>query len=576
MSEVEALKINSRGLRGAIPDEVKNDSDRFSEEASSLLKFHGSYQQDDRDLRVERRKQGLERAYIMMVRSKIPGGHLTSKQYLVHDRTADELGNGTIRITSRQGFQLHGVIKSNLKETIHRINECGLTTWGACGDVVRNVIATPWPISDSIHDEVRRLCVALKDHFSAHTTSYSEIWLNGEPLDLGQNQEVEEPIYGKAYLPRKFKIAVAIPPRNDVDILTNDAGLAPYVNANNEIEGYTVFAGGGMGMSHGKVETHPALAQPVFYVPKEYAIDAITAIVTTQRDYGNRENRKRARLKYLIEERGIEWFRNEVASRLDPKIPVSEAKEVVWETTSDMLGWHEQGNGKLFCSIWVPEGRIKDYSEGKYKSCFQEIAQRFDFPIRLTLNCNLLFFDIEPSQKEEIDAILKKHGVSHADHFTEARKVCQACVALPTCGLALAESERVFGGVMDEIDKILFEMKLENEPLLVRMTGCPNGCARPYNADFAFVGRGPGRYAFFVGGSYTGERLAYLMEHTVKLEEIPHTVRKYLQEFIENREPEETFSHYWGRTHMIGESARPEQFHEELSKLREAAGLIGE
>ncbi len=576
MSAVEGLKVNSKFLRGNIAEEINSDAECFSAETTGLLKFHGTYQQDDRDLRVERRKQGLDRRFIMMVRSKIPGGQVTSKQYLAHVKITDELGNGSLRITSRQGFQTHGVLKGNLRECIRRINECGLTTWGACGDVVRNVTAAPSPLKDKVHLEVQRLCHEIKNHFSARTRAYSEIWLNGDKIELGNPEEDDEPIFGKAYLPRKFKIGIAVPPRNDIDVYCNDVGVVPIVAQNGDIEGYNIHVGGSMGMSHGKEATFPALAMPLCFIQPEHLMETLTAIVLVQRDYGDREDRKHARLKYLLADRGIEWFRHQVQERLNAEVRLEEVRPVEWTTVGDMLGWNEQGDGKLFCTIWVPEGRIKDYErEGQFKTCFKEIAERFDFPIRLTPNCNFMFFDIDPAQKQEVDQILTKYGITPGEHFTEARKVCQACVALPTCGLALAESERVFGGVMNEIDKVLADLHLEHEPLLIRMTGCPNGCARPYNADFGFVGRGPERYAFFVGGSSTGDRMAGLERHTVLLDDIPHVVREYLEEFVQNRLPGETFSHYWGRTHHNGEAPHPSQFHQEMSHLK-AATIAGE
>ncbi len=564
MANLEDIKGNSNSLRGTIVEELKNGEDNFSKDAYQLLKFHGTYQQDDRDLRQERRKQKLGRAYIMMVRSKIPGGFYTAEQYLAHDKAADDLANGSIRITSRQGFQLHGVVKGDLESVIRMINECGLTTWGACGDVVRNVMASPWPIDDAAHRDIKKLSVELKDQFAAKSSAYSDIWLDGEKIT--PDEEEDEPIYGKYYLPRKFKFGIAIPPRNDVDIFTNDVGLAAIVDETGEVKGYNIYAGGGFGMTHGKQETHPSLAKPLFYAPRDKVVDACTAIVLVQRDHGERVNRKQARMKYLIRDRGMEWFKSEVLKRMQSTEGLEDVKDVKWTTVSDLLGWHEQGDGKWFHCVWVPEGRIKDYEEGKYKSAFREIAQTYGLPMRNTANCNVLLHDIAPEQREAINKILSKHGIAATEEMTEARKVCQACVALPTCGLALGESERVFGGVMDEIDQILRELHLEKEPLLVRMTGCPNGCARPYNADIAFVGRGPGRYAFYVGGSSTGERLGGLEKHTIQLDEIGSAVRPYLEEFAHNRQNGESFSEYWGRTHQNGEEPSSAQFHEELEK----------
>jgi sulfite reductase beta subunit-like hemoprotein len=563
---VEEIKGESHALRGEIRNTLLGEASHFSEEEYQLLKFHGTYQQDDRDQRADRKKQNLDKAWMFMVRSKLPGGALTAEQYLAHDRIAGELGNNTLRITTRQGFQLHGVLKGDLKECIRRINLSGITTWGACGDVVRNTVAPAAPIKDEAHLDAQRLAKELSDTFLAKTSAYAEIWLNGERLEVEQpngNSTEEEPIYGKFYLPRKFKIGIGIPPRNDVDIYSQDLGFISHVE-DGRVQGYTLVVGGGFGMSHGKTETFPALAKPLFYVAREHAVKAAVAVVMTQRDFGNRTDRKQARLKYLVNERGIYWFRAEVRKRLDAR--VEPARQVSWDTVSDLLGWHQQGDGKLFCGIWIEEGRIKDAEGRRWRSAFREIVERFGVPVRLTTNCNIIFHDIEPSQKAHIDDILRCHGIPRPEDLTETRRLAQACVALPSCGLALAESERVFHLVLDRIDEILKEYDLQDEPILIRMTGCPNGCARPYNADISFVGRAPGKYAFYVGGAVTGERLVGLYEKTVALEDIPSRVRELIEEFVHNRQSGETFTDYWGRTHVNGAAPTPDQFHIELAQ----------
>jgi len=557
---VEEIKAQSHALRGDIQNTLLGDASHFSEEEYQLLKFHGTYQQDDRDQRVARKKQNLDKAWCFMVRSKLPGGALTAEQYLAHDRIAGELGNNTLRITTRQGFQLHGVLKGDLKECIHRINQSGITTLGACGDVVRNTVAPAAPLKDEAHLDAQRLAKEISDTFLAKTSAYAEIWLNGERLN-GESTD-DEPIYGKHYLPRKFKIGIGIPPRNDVDIYSQDLGFISHQEGG-RVQGYTVVVGGGFGMSHGKTETFPALAKPLFYVAREHVIKAAIAVVATQRDFGDRVDRKHARLKYLVNDRGIDWFRSQVLKRL--AAPVEPAREVTWDTVSDLLGWHEQGDGKLLCGIWIEEGRIKDAEERRWRSAFREIAQNLGLPIRLTTNCNIIFHDIAPSQKAQLNDILSRHGIPKPEDLTETRRLAQACVALPTCGLALAESERVFHLVLDKIDAILNEFDLRDEPILIRMTGCPNGCARPYNADISFVGRAPGKYALFVGGSITGERLAGLHEKTVALEDIPDCVRELIQEFVYNRQKGETFTSYWGRTHINGAAPTPDQFHVEFA-----------
>jgi sulfite reductase (ferredoxin) len=566
---VEEIKTESRALRGSIQETLLGEESHFSEEEYQLLKFHGTYQQDDRDQRASRKKQNLDKAWMFMVRSKLPGGALSAKQYLEHDRIAGDLGNGTLRITTRQGFQLHGVVKGDLQDCIRRINASGITTWGACGDVVRNTTGPATPFKDAAHLDAQRLAKEISDTFLAKTTAYAEIWLDGQRLT--QETADVEPLYGEHYLPRKFKIGIAVPPRNDVDIYSNDLGFISHTE-NGRVNGYTVVVGGGFGMSHGKTETFPALAKPLFYVAREHVVKAAVAVVTAQRDFGNRADRKRARLKYLIDERGIDWFRTEVTKRMD--VPFEPARAVHWNTVSDLLGWHEQGDGKLFCGIWVEEGRIKDTEERQWRTAFRTIAEQFGFAIRLTTNCNIIFHDIDPAAKDRVMDILLRHGIPRPGDLTETRRLAQACVALPTCGLALAESERVFHLVLDKVDEILKEFGLADEPILIRMTGCPNGCARPYNADIAFVGRAPGKYAFYVGGSFTGERLVGLQEKTITLEEIPGRVRELIEEFVGNRQGNETFSDYWGRTHVNGPMPKPDQFHFEFAQ-RQNKELVG-
>ena len=574
---VEEIKAESRSLRGTIQESLGADSNHFSEDEYQLLKFHGTYQQDDRDQRAARKAQEQDKAWSFMVRSKLPGGDLSAAQYLEHDRIAGELGNSTLRITTRQGFQTHGVLKGDLKECIHRINESGVTTWGACGDVVRNTIAPAAPIDDAAHRDAQRLAKEISQAFLARSTAYADIWLNDERLAGGastgssETDAQEEPIYGKQYLPRKFKVAIAIPPRNDVDVYANDLGFIAQVEGG-EVQGYTVVVGGGFGMTHGNQNTYPVLAKPLAYVQREQVIQTAVAVVTVQRDFGNRTDRKRARLKYLIDEKGIEWFREEVQARL--AFALQAPKQVRWDTVSDLLGWHRQGDGKLFCGIWIQEGRIKDAEGVNTRSAFAKIAREFGFPVRLTTNCNLIFYNIDPAQKAAVDQILIEHGIQRSEDLTPVRQLAQACVALPTCGQALAESERVFPGVLDKIEEIMAELGISEEPILIRMTGCPNGCARPYNADISFVGRAPGKYALYVGGSITGERLVGLQQKSVTLGDIPDRVRDLLEEFVRERFEGETFTDYWGRTHVNGPRPKPEQFHVEAPRAGElvAAG----
>jgi len=564
----EEIKITSRGLRGTIAQALADPAITHIDDSDSvLLKHHGSYQQDDRDLRAQLAKEKKDKAWSFMVRSKMPGGRVTAAQWLIHDDLCTKAA-GTIRLTTRQGIQLHGVLKGHLKEVIAGINRSGLTTIGACGDVVRNTMGPASPFKDFIHEDVQLLAQEISRRFLWRSSGYSEIWLDGEKLDLLSEcqlpPEVEDPIYGKVWLPRKFKIGIAIPPRNDVDIFSNDVGLVPHV-VNGAVEGYSLFVGGGFGMSHGQLATRPFLARPLGYVIRAGVAAAVEAVVTTQRDFGNREDRKQARLKYLVESRGIDWFRSEVQRRV-PGVEILPVKEFRFDTVEDELGWHEQGDGKWFCGVYVSQGRIKDADGPRYRSAFREIAQSLRLPFVITPNANLIIGDIAPEQRAAVVAILAKNSVPFPAGMTATRKVAHACVALPTCGLSLSESERVFGSVLDGIDGILRELKLENEPILIRMTGCPNGCARPYNADIAFVGRAPGKYAMFVGGSIRGDRLAGLEKKVVALADIPNTVRPLLEDFAKNRVNGERFTDFWGRTRVNGEAPAPEQFHVEFTE----------
>jgi sulfite reductase beta subunit-like hemoprotein/Arc/MetJ-type ribon-helix-helix transcriptional regulator len=564
----EEIKLQSQGLRGNIAGVLADaNTSHFEDVENVLLKFHGTYQQDDRDKRAQLAKEKKEKAWSFMVRSKMPGGRCTAEQWMIHDRLAEKT-NDAFRLTTRQGIQLHGVLKGNLKEVIGTINRSGLTTIGACGDVVRNTMGPASPIKDYLHLDAQQLAEEMSRRFLWKSSGYSEIWLDGEKLPhLSECQlpaDQEDPIFGKVWLPRKFKIGIAIPPRNDVDVYSNDVGLVPH-GVNGVVEGYSIFVGGGFGMSHGQVATRPFLARPLGYVKRADVVETMVAIVTTQRDFGNREDRKQARLKYLVESKGIEWFRAEVQSRV-PNIEIAPAKEVKFETVEDDLGWHEQGDGKWFCAVYVSQGRVKDTDGPRYRKAFREIAESLKLPFVITPNANIIIADISAEQRASVTAIIAKHGIPFPSSMTAAHKVAHACVALPTCGLSLSESERVFGGVMDGIDVILRELKLEDEPILFRMTGCPNGCARPYNADIGFVGRAPGKYAMYVGGSIRGDRLAGLEKKVVALADIPATVRPMLEDFAKNRKPNERFTDFWGRTRENGEAPTSDHFHVEFAE----------
>lgn len=581
-ASVEDLKLASSGLRGQLAELFADTSTpNIPEDANILLKHHGSYQQDDRDRRTQLVKEKKDKAWSFMIRSKMPGGRITAKQWMIHDDLCTK-AFGNMRLTNRQGIQLHGVLKGGLKEVIHNVCHSGLSTMGACGDVVRNTMGPAAPIKDAVHADTQKLTEEISNRFLWRSNAYADIWLDGEKLenDWIKDPEVnpavreatkapegEDPIYGKVYLPRKFKIGVAIQPCNDVDVFSQDVGLVPHV-VDGQVEGYTITVGGGFGMSHGQLGTRPFLGQPLLYVKRANTVDAIEAIVTTQRDHGNRTERKNARLKYTVQSMGLDGFREEVVRRL-PGIETQPPKPLHFDTVEDDLGWHEQGDGKLYCAVYVNMGRIVNVENGpQYRDAFAEIATTLDLPFIVTPNTNMVIADVAPEQKDAVNAILAKHGVVHADEagFTRARKVAHACVALPTCGLALSESERALPGFMDTIDGYLKELGLADEPILFRMTGCPNGCGRPYNADFGFVGRSPNKWAMFVGGSIRGDRLAGLEYKVVTGEELPGKVKALLEAFKAERKDGEIFADWFARARTTGEAPTPEQFHIELAE----------
>jgi len=543
LSEVERVKLESDGLRGPLPAELESDSTNLSEEAKQLLKFHGSYQQEDRDQRRERKKAKLEPAYSFMIRSKLPGGVLSPEQYLLHDDLADRYGDATLRVTTRQGFQLYGVVKGDLRSTIRGLNEALVTTLGACGDVVRAVVTCPAPIDGGLRREVIEAARLLSDETLPRTTAYHEIWVEGSSVTRSA-EPVHDPLYGERYLPRKFKVAFAFPEDNCTDVFSNDLGFL-VVAEEGKLLGYNLVVGGGFGQTHGKAETFPRLADVLGFIRPEEVIEAARAVIAVQRDHGNRDNRKRARLKYLIHERGLDWFRERVEEqlgrRLEPPAPVQVTG------IHDHLGWHDQGDGRFFRGIWVENGRVHDNGTFRLRSGLRAIVERFRPNVHLTAQHNILLTDIAPADREEIDAILLEHGVIPAEEITLARRYAMACPALPTCPLAVSESERALPGVLDELEVALARIGVGDVPLTVRMTGCPNGCARPYSADLAFVGRSLNKYVVYVGGNMEGTRLAQVYADLVTTDELVSTVRPLFERYAEEREADEGFGDFWNR-----------------------------
>lgn len=541
LSKVEIIKAESRNLRGPVNEEVENDLPYFTKESYQILKFHGTYQQDHRDLR-----KGRDKHWMFMVRGKLPGGRLTADQYLAVDEIADWYGDGTIRFTTRQAFQLYGVIKKDLKRTFQEINKAMITTLGACGDVVRNVMATPAPDIDGRQSQVQEFAGRLSDELLPASRAYHEIWLDEEKVWSGKEEAEPEPLYGKYYLPRKFKIALTIPEDNSIDIYTQDVGLIALFDDENRIEGFNIVAGGGLGMQHKKPDTYPRLGDHLGYVPADRVSDAVKAIVAVQRDLGNRENRKLARMKYLIDRIGLDTFRKEVEKQAG--FQLEEFREIPEFKPDLYLGWNRQSNGKWFLGISVENGRVKDDETIRIKSALRKIAETYKPEFRLTPNQNVLITDILEEDKKAVEELLESHGVLPDHKLPEILKHSMACPALPTCGLAIAESERIFPALIRRIHSVLEELGLEKEVISVRMTGCPNGCARPYVADIAFVGRSLDKYTIFIGGNPAGTRLVREYKDLVHLDDLVEEIRPLLSYYKENRRDGEGFGDFWAAT----------------------------
>jgi sulfite reductase (ferredoxin) len=538
LSKVEHLKIASNHLRGPVDTELQNDADHFTEDGYQILKFHGIYQQDDRDLRKSRKAQGLGPDYSFMIRVAIPGGVLSPEQYLALDDIADELANTTLRITTRQAIQYHGVRKGGLKPLIQILNDKLLTTLSACGDVVRNVMACPAPLVSDSRNEVMQYAKELSDRLKPRSRAYYEIWLDGEKA---ASAEENEPLYGDTYLPRKFKIGFAAPGDNCVDAYTQDIGIVPVVEGE-KLAAFTLIVGGGLGQSHGAKETHPVLAKPLTTIKPEKLFEIVEAIVKVQRDNGRRDERKFSRMKYLVEAWGIEKFKAEVEKYYGQALP--EAQPLEWLSGDDHLGWQDQGDGKLFYGLFVENGRVKD----SLRAAIREVVTTFKTEVRLTAQQNILFVNIAPEDKEKIQAVFDKHSVVRLEAIPLVVQNAMACPALPTCGLAITESERIMPEFTRTIDALLAKLKLHNGPVPhIRMTGCPNGCARPYSAEVGLVGRSLNSYTIYLGGSHLGTRLGQVYLDNIKREDIPGRLEPILAAYKVERHSGEAFGDYCNR-----------------------------
>jgi sulfite reductase (ferredoxin) len=502
LSKAEAVKQQSRQLRGNLVRDLADTANPFDNAGYSLLKFHGIYQGYDRDSATELKQRGDSKHWQFMVRVRIPGGRLTAAQYLVLDDLAGRYANGSLRVTTRQSIQFHGVVKPGLKATMAEINHVLLTTLAACGDVVRTVTTVPAPIRDAVHNRLEDDARRLSTHLLPKTGAYHEIWLDGEKVT--GSEEPVDPLYGERYLPRKFKIGLAIPEDNTIDVLTNDLGIVALFEGD-KLSGYNFFLGGGHGMTHNKPETYPRLATPVAFIEPDDLLAAAAAVVRLHRDWGDRGNRRHARLKYVIAERGDDWARDQLSKNLGK--PLEPCRPMPAFQVPDHLGWHEQGDGRLYLGLPVASGRIADDEQVRLRTALREIVTRFGCDPILMPSQDIILSEIRPEDREVIEAVLRTHGVRLAEELLPVERWALACPALPSCGLALTEAERVQPEIVAAIAARLERWGLERERISVRITGCPNGCARPYSGDIGIVGRVPGYYSVYVGGDFEGTRL---------------------------------------------------------------------
>jgi sulfite reductase (ferredoxin) len=545
-SKVELIKENSRGLRGTIAEELEDGKPGFSSDNVQLLKFHGMYQQEDRDVRKSVREQigavvRTEKQHSFMIRTKVPGGVLSAEQYLVHDEIGSRWANGTLRITTRQDIQFHGVLKGNIKKSLKALNDRLVTTIGACGDIERNVMFCPVPERDPLRRELLARCLEISNRLLPTTRAYAEIWLDGEKA-----VEVPEPdpIYGTNYMPRKFKTGMAFPGDNCIDVYSQDLGIVPEVKGE-AVVGYNILIGGGLGMTHRNEATFPRLGSPVVFVAPEDLIDACLAVVSIQRDYGNRKDRRQARLKYLVEEWGLPRFRAEMSRRMGKKL--EEAHAIGWEGAPDHLGWNVQGDGNLFLGVYVENGRVLDDGELRMKTAFRKLVEELQPGVTLTPQQNVLFTDIPAAKRSRVEEILREHNVPLVEELPNALRFSMACPALPTCGLAIAEAERALPSIIREIDAELARQGLQDEVMSVRMTGCPNGCARPYIGDIGIVGRSLNQYVVFLGGDFEGTRLNQEYADLVPADQIVPLLRPVFALFKAQRQEGESFGDFCSR-----------------------------
>jgi sulfite reductase (NADPH) hemoprotein beta-component len=559
LAKNELLKADKPDLSGTIRETLANpEADRFSGDDEQFIKFHGIYQQDDRD------KRKVAKEFSVMVRTRQTGGIVPASQYIVYDELSSRFANGTLRITSRQTFQFHGVLQKGIGSLIKSINDALSSTLATCGDVNRNVTAPTNPPVDQVAVQVDEDAFAITRALLPRTTAYHSIWVDGVQVDLGLGDKVSkaraatdqanpympppadtddsgapaDALYGKTYLPRKFKTGFAIPPNNDTDIFTNDLGYVAIVE-NGQLIGYNLLVGGGLGTSHGNKATYPRLADVIGFLTREQVVEVGAAVVAIHRDWGDRTDRKHARIKYVLQEKGVAWFRAELGQRLGAPLPT--AKPFLFRGQGDAFGWSKQLDGNWFLGLFVETGRVKDAGDYKLKTALRTIAEKFGPTYRLSATQNLVLSDIKEADKGAIEQMLHDHGCAIVFNPGLIKGRGMACPALPTCGLALAESERVFPKFLAKIEEGQAAAGIANEELVVRMTGCPNGCARPYNAEIGLVGKAPGKYNIMLGGNREGTRLARLWKEAALVDDIPVLIGELFKQYAKERHAGQAF-----------------------------------
>lgn len=557
-SEMEVIKDRTNYLRGNL---VESFAERLTasipDDDGKLLKFHGSYMQDDRDIRNERTQQKLEPAYQFMIRVRLPAGVATPHQWLTMDNLANTHGNGTLKLTTRQTFQMHGILKWNLKSTIQEMNHALMDTIAACGDVNRNVMSTSNPYQSDVHGEVYEISRELSEHLLPKTRAYHEIWLDEEKVIDSNEAEVVEPMYGHLYLPRKFKIGFAIPPANDVDIYSQDLGFIAILE-DGKLQGFNITVGGGMGMTHGDTATYPQLASVIGFCPPDKVNEVGEKILTIQRDYGNRSERKNARFKYTVDRLGLDWIRAELNTRLGWEI--EQERPFQFDRNGDRYGWIES-DGKWHLTLFVENGRVKDFDGYPLMTGLREIAHVHTGEFRLTANQNLIISNVTENNKAKIDALVEKYGLTDGKENSALRQNSMACVALPTCGLAMAEAERYLPVLVGKIEETLDEAGLRDEEIIIRMSGCPNSCSRPALGEIGFIGKAPGKYNMYLGAGFAGDRLNKIYRENIGEEEILATLKPIFFQFAKERQDNEHFGDFVIRAGYVAPVTSGLNFH---------------